>query len=130
MDNDGPGQEGCEKFAEKFGIKRCFLVNPSCNPAPKDANEALQMGLDLNKMLQDAHIMEHEYVVDFKGLRAQVMTQILNPDKYTGVACQSLPGLTSIVKGFRRGEMTVITGPTGSGKVSCYCILLHTIHEH
>jgi twinkle protein len=117
MDNDGPGQEGCEKFSEKLGIKRCYLVQPSCSPAPKDANEALQMGLDLTKLLDEADIMEHEYVVGFKGLRSQVMTQILNPDKYTGVPSQSLPGLTSIVKGFRRGELTVITGPTGSGKV-------------
>jgi twinkle protein len=118
MDNDGPGQEGCEAFAEKFGIKRCYIVQPSCNPAPKDANEALLMGLDLNTMLEESHIKEHEYVVDFKGLRSQVMNQILNPDKYMGVAAPSLPGLTSIVKGFRRGELTVVTGPTGSGKVS------------
>lgn len=25
----------------------------------------------------------------------------------------SLPGFTSLIKGFRRGEMTVLTGPTG-----------------
>ena len=30
----------------------------------------------------------------------------------------SLPGLTDILKGFRRGEMTVLTGPTGSGKTT------------
>ena len=118
MDNDGPGQEGCEKFTEKFGIKRCYLVKPSCNPAPKDANEALLMGLDLNKMLDEADIMEHEYVVGFKGLRSQVLAQITNPEKYMGVPASSLPALTSIIKGFRRGELTVITGPTGSGKVS------------
>jgi twinkle protein len=29
----------------------------------------------------------------------------------------SLPGFTSLIKGFRRGEMTVLTGPTGSGEV-------------
>jgi twinkle protein len=117
MDNDGPGQEGSEKFSEKFGIKRCHLVKPSCKPAPKDANEALQMGCDLKQMLKDADIMEHEYVVGFKGLRSQVLTQIANPEKYMGVPTPSLPGLTSIIKGFRRGELTVITGPTGSGKV-------------
>jgi twinkle protein len=117
MDNDGPGQEGAEKFAEKFGIKRCYLVQPTCNPAPKDANEAMLMGLDLNKMLEEASIKEHEYVVGFRGLRSQVLTQIVNPEKYCGVAAPSLPGLTSIIKGFRRGELTVLTGPTGSGKV-------------
>ena len=122
MDNDGPGQEGCEKFSEKLGIKRCYLVQPSGKLAPKDANEALQMGLDLNEILKNARLKEHEFVIDFKGLRAQVLTQILYPDKYKGVPASSLPGLTSIIKGFRRGEMTVITGPTGSGKVrDCNC---------
>ena len=28
-------------------------------------------------------------------------------------AIPSLPGFTSLIKGFRRGEMTVLTGPTG-----------------
>ena len=129
MDNDGPGQEGCEKFAEKFGIKRCYIVQPSDSPTPKDANEALLMGLDLNKMLEESHIKEHEYVVDFKGLRSQVMNQILNPDKYMGVAAPSLPGLTSIIKGFRRGELTVVTGPTGSGKVCFYACAYQCINH-
>jgi hypothetical protein len=31
----------------------------------------------------------------------------------------SLPGFTSLIKGFRRGEMTVLTGPTGSGGLRC-----------
>jgi len=118
MDNDTPGQEGAEKFTEKLGIRRCFLVKPSCNPAPKDANEALIMELDLNEILAGAAIKEHEYVVDFAGLRSQVLNEILNPDKYKGVPATSLPGLTSIVKGFRRGELTVLTGPTGSGKTT------------
>jgi twinkle protein len=126
MDNDGPGLDGSEKFSEKLGIKRCHLVQPSCNPAPKDANEALLMGLDLKQMLKEADIMEHEYVVGFKGLRSQVLNQITNPEKYMGVPTPSLPGLTSIIKGFRRGELTVITGPTGSGKV-CFPVIIQFI---
>eukprot|EP00548_Thalassiothrix_antarctica_P009075 CAMPEP_0194157324 /NCGR_PEP_ID=MMETSP0152-20130528/71512_1 /TAXON_ID=1049557 /ORGANISM="Thalassiothrix antarctica, Strain L6-D1" /LENGTH=583 /DNA_ID=CAMNT_0038865611 /DNA_START=417 /DNA_END=2168 /DNA_ORIENTATION=+ len=118
MDNDSPGQEGAEKFAEKLGIKRCVLVKPSCNPAPKDANEAMVMKLDLNAMLAAAKIKEHEYVVGFSGLRSQVLNEILNPDKYKGVPVTSLPGLTSVVKGFRRGELSLITGPTGCGKTT------------
>lgn len=118
MDNDGPGQEGCEQFSQKLGIKRCRMVKPSCNPSPKDANEALLMGLDLNEMIEEADIKEHEYVVGFKNLRSQVLNEITNPEKYVGVAAPSLPGLNGIIKGFRRGELTVVTGPTGSGKTT------------
>ncbi|KAJ1440893.1 hypothetical protein B484DRAFT_476558 [Ochromonadaceae sp. CCMP2298] len=35
-----------------------------------------------------------------------------------GTAVSSLPQLTAICKGFRRGELVVFTGPTGSGKTT------------
>ena len=121
MDNDGPGQEGAEKFANKLGLKRCFLVQPQGEhglPAPKDANEALIKGMDLKSMLNDAKVLRHDFVLTFADLRSQVFSEILNPDKYTGVPVSSLPTFTSIIKGFRRGEVTVLTGPTGSGKTT------------
>ena len=122
MDNDVPGREGAEKFAHKIGIRRCYLVNRPCveegKQAPKDANEALIKGIDLQSMLKGAEILRHEFVLTFKDLRSQVMNEIYNPDKYTGVPVKSLPGFTNIFKGFRRGEVTVLTGPTGAGKTT------------
>jgi len=119
MDNDGPGQEGAEKFAKKVGQNRCLLVKPesTSEATPKDANEALLMGLDLNVMLDKAKLVPHERILSFEELRSQVLHEIMHPDKYVGVPVPSLPVFTSLVKGFRRGEVTVITGPTGSGKV-------------
>lgn len=38
--------------------------------------------------------------------------------RYEGVRSQAFPGLTSLLKGFRKGEMTVLTGPTGAGKTT------------
>lgn len=120
MDNDGPGQEGAEKFSKKFGQNRCLLVKPDVvagQDTPKDANEALLMGLDLNEMLDKASLVPHERIMTFEELRSQVLHEIMHPDKYAGVPVPSLPVFTSLIKGFRRGEVTVITGPTGSGKV-------------
>ena len=121
MDNDGPGQEGAENFAKKIGQNRCYLVKPD-SVTPKDANDALRMRLDLDEMLDNARRVPHDRILTFEELRSQVMHEIMHPDKYVGVAVPSLPLFTSIVKGFRRGEVTVITGPTGSGKV-CSLIL-------
>lgn len=122
MDNDGPGRDGAEVFAKKIGINRCFIVQPlpSENGAqiPKDANEALLLGLDLEKIIQYASVVPHERVLTFAELRAQVIHEMLNPEKYVGVPVPSLPKLTGLLKGFRRGEMTVLTGPTGSGKTT------------
>jgi len=125
MDNDGPGREGAEKFANKLGAKRCLIVtpkpdqvDPKTNKSPKDANDALRMGLDMNAMLESAEIMPHEQLLKFADFREQVLHEIINPDKYAGVGVTSLPVFTSIIKGFRRGEMTLLTGPTGSGKTT------------
>lgn len=124
MDNDGPGREGAEKFANKLGAKRCLIVSPKPEHvdkkgrSPKDANDALRMGIDLDDMLNQSEIMPHEELLRFGDFREQVLHEIVNPDKYTGVGVTSLPLFTSIIKGFRRGEMTLITGPTGSGKTT------------
>jgi twinkle protein len=114
MDNDAPGQEGAEKFSKKIGLDRSYLVK--CSTA-KDANEALLKGLDLSRMLQEARPVPHDRILTFSDLRSDVLDEMLNPDRYSGVPLPSLPSFTKLIKGFRRGEMTVLTGPTGSGKV-------------
>ncbi len=85
---------------------------------PKDANEALLMNWDLKAMIDAAAPVPHERILGFSDLRSAVLHEICNPDEYAGVPCPSLPSLTKILKGFRRGEMSVITGPTGSGKTT------------
>lgn len=122
MDNDAAGREGAEIFAKKIGINRCFLVQPTATSdgksAPKDANEALLSGFDLDGIMQKSKVVPHDRVVTFADLRSPVIHEILNPEKYVGVPVPSLPKLTDILKGFRRGELTVLTGPTGTGKTT------------
>ena len=122
MDDDAPGREGAEMFSKKIGVNRCLIVKPIASddgkPPPKDANEALLLGLDLNEMIDSASPVRHERVLTFNDLRDQVLHEIMYPEKYVGVPVPSLPKLTNLMKGFRRGEMTVLTGPTGTGKTT------------
>jgi len=122
MDNDGPGREGAELFAKKIGVNRCLLIQPGPSvdgePAPKDANEALLRGMDLEAMILDAQVLPHDRIITFSEIRSQVLDEMLNPDQYAGVPVPSLPELTKILKGFRRGEVTVLTGSTGAGKTT------------
>jgi hypothetical protein len=111
MDSDGPGQEGAEMFSKKIGLDRCLIV-PTFGGC-KDANEALLQNQDLNAMLEAAKVMPHESILQFDEIRSQVLHEIFHPDKYVGVPVPSLPSFTKLIKGFRRGEMTVLTGPTG-----------------
>ena len=130
MDNDGPGQEGAELFAKKIGLGRCYMVRPTEENTgitnsidlPKDANEALLQDLDLEKIVSDAKLVPHERILNFDDLRQEVLHEILHPEKYVGTPVTSLPGFTKIIQGLRKGELTVITGPTGSGEYSgCLC---------
>jgi twinkle protein len=114
MDNDAPGQEGAEKFAKKLGLNRCVIVRGG---NAKDANEALLQQLDMTELLDNASLVPHDRILTFSDLRSEVLHELLQPDLYTGSPIPSLPTFTGLIKGFRRGELTVLTGPTGSGKV-------------
>ena len=131
MDNDAPGQEGAEQFCKKIGQDRCYLVRPTkenCGLTtttnddgvglPKDANDALRQGLDLNRILQDAQVVPHDSIVSFSELRDNVLHEIMYPEKYVGAPLPSLPKFTTLIKGLRRGELSVLTGATGSGKTT------------
>jgi twinkle protein len=115
MDSDQPGQEGAEKFAKKLGMNRCYIVKTN---EAKDANEALLQKLDLTALLDSASLVPHERILTFGDLRHDVLHELLQPDLYTGSPVSSLPTFTKLIKGFRRGELTVLTGPTGSGKTT------------
>ncbi len=116
MDSDEPGREGAEKFAKKLGVNRTYIVQ--CAEA-KDANDALLQGtIDMKVCIDEAALLPHDRILTFGDLRKDVLKELLEPDLYSGTAIPSLPKFTSMIKGFRRGEMTVLTGPTGCGKVS------------
>jgi twinkle protein len=115
MDNDAPGQEGAQSFAKKLGLNRCFIVQSP--RGIKDANEALLENVNMNELFQNAALVPHDRIVTFADLRSEVLHELLQPDLYTGSPIPSLPTFTKLIKGFRRGELTVLTGPTGSGKV-------------
>lgn len=123
MDNDPAGHEGAEVFARKIGLERCVLVKPStticdvesAEDLPKDANDALRKGFNLEAIITNASQLSHDKIVHFKDLRQSVLDEIMYPDKYIGTPLTSLPQFTKIIQGLRRGELTVLTGPTGSG---------------
>jgi twinkle protein len=115
MDSDEPGREGAEKFAKKLGVNRSYIVQ--CLEA-KDANDALLKGnIDMKACIEEATLLPHDRIITFGDLRKDVMKELLEPELYAGTAIPSLPRFTQLIKGFRRGEMTVLTGPTGCGKV-------------
>lgn len=47
-----------------------------------------------------------------------MLAELQNIDKVQGIKWKRFPTLTKILKGHRRGELTILTGSTGSGKTT------------
>ena len=167
MDNDGPGQQGAEKFAKKLGSRRCAIVRPSGHAAmdaallgmvdpdqanaednaedgdgdgdakenegggdggaftpaaaafPKDANDALRdPACDMARLVRDAQPLPHSEIASFMDLQGEVFHELTHREQVAGVKPTTLPRFAALVKGHRRGELSIYTGPTGSGKTT------------
>ncbi|KDO18497.1 hypothetical protein SPRG_16173 [Saprolegnia parasitica CBS 223.65] len=114
MDSDVHGQDSVEKFALKLGVQRTYIVRSQA----KDANDALLSEMNLQSAIDKAERKPHAQIATFDQLRRDVLEELLNPLRASGVQSRTLPALNSYMKGFRNGEVTVLTGPTGCGKTT------------
>mmetsp|Transcript_1623 Transcript_1623/g.1909 ORF Transcript_1623/g.1909 Transcript_1623/m.1909 type:complete len:736 (+) Transcript_1623:140-2347(+) len=125
MDNDRPGIEGVQMVARKIGRKRCLSVYtekqtklPCGKELAKDANEALLKGHNLQDYIQQASPLSHENAMSLQDMKSDILDFVENSDSAAGTEIKAFPGLNNLLKGHRPGELTVITGPTGSGKTT------------
>ncbi|KAI7856339.1 P-loop containing nucleoside triphosphate hydrolase protein [Circinella umbellata] len=121
LDDDVDGQMAAERFAHKLGESRCLLVNTNAEgdaEGPRTAHQALMEDKNLLQMLQTARRLKHDEIMDFHDLREEVFREVMNPEQTAGVQSKDLPQLNAILKGHRPGELTILTGPTGSGKTT------------
>ncbi|XP_040577676.1 twinkle mtDNA helicase [Lepeophtheirus salmonis] len=105
-------------FAKKFGETRTEIMS----------KELMQPYKYLSKPKGDAHFKDnfknrmlpckHEYVTTFEVLREDVKLEFMNFEKCQGTKWKRFPALNETLKGFRRGELTVFSGRTGSGKTT------------
>eukprot|EP01022_Parablepharisma_sp_SALTPOND_P033138 TRINITY_DN88208_c1_g1_i1.p1 TRINITY_DN88208_c1_g1~~TRINITY_DN88208_c1_g1_i1.p1 ORF type:complete len:655 (-),score=104.66 TRINITY_DN88208_c1_g1_i1:1386-3350(-) len=119
MDADEVGRTAAEKFAQKLGVRRTFIVNTTREDpkGPKDANDALRAGHDLLKYIKEARPLVQENILTFKHIKEDVIKRIINYEQNKGVL-SSFEWFNKKIKGFRKGEITVLTGGTGSGKTT------------
>nr|XP_019965295.1 PREDICTED: twinkle protein, mitochondrial [Paralichthys olivaceus] len=108
--------EASKIFSRKLGLRRCSLVRPGeYRPCPV---EALAQGKNLNQIVKASIPAAHKSIVSFKQLREDVYGELLNTEQVAGVKWTRFLELNRILKGHRKGELTVFTGPTGSGKTT------------
>jgi len=109
--NDEPSWYTARQFAKKLNEKRCHFVRPiDTQPRPKLAADK---GYDLKSILTNAQPIWHKSITTFDDLREDVLCDLQNIDKVQGVKWKRYPALNRILRGHRRGEFTILTGPTG-----------------
>lgn len=100
--------EASKIFSRKLGLRRCSLVRPGeYRPSPL---EAFAMGKNFGHIIKSAIPAAHKSIVSFKQLRDDVFGELMNMDQVAGVKWMRFPELTKILKGHRKGELTVFTG--------------------
>lgn len=103
-------------FAKKLDEKRCHFIRPTENsPTPYTA---MQRSIPVKSILSGAQPILHKAVTTFRFLRQDVLSDLQNIDKVQGIKWTRYPTLNKYLKGHRRGELTVLTGPTGCGKTT------------
>lgn len=73
--NNGSGEcedDDCEDVEALLGLDNGASSDGSRPPPPKDANEALLQGWDINELLNEASELPHERIMKFSDLRDQV----------------------------------------------------------
>ncbi|OAD59586.1 Twinkle protein, mitochondrial, partial [Eufriesea mexicana] len=114
--NDATSWYTAKHFAKKFNEKRCYFIRPTdLQPRPKLAAE---MDYDFNNILQNAQPLWHRSIITFQDLKEEILSDLQNNDKVQGIKWKRYPTLNRILKGHRRGEFTILTGPTGCGKTT------------
>ena len=109
-------------FSRKLGEKRCSVM-------PRDYPQPTQYirrpvsdrpgGTDMVQALkQNSRPCSHEYITTFDTLREDVFLEFAQFEETEGIKWKRFDKLNELIRGFRRGELTVFTGRTGSGKTT------------
>lgn len=110
------GWDVARNFAKKLDEKRCNFVRPtSTHPTPY---KALVNAIDIKGILSKSLPILHKAITTFSSLRQDVLSDLQNIDKVQGVKWKRYPTLNKYLKGHRKGELTILTGPTGCGKTT------------
>ncbi|KAI9295706.1 P-loop containing nucleoside triphosphate hydrolase protein [Neoconidiobolus thromboides FSU 785] len=120
FDGDVQGQNAAQLFARKLGFDRCYLVkNEAANSEKvRSAYDCLAKGYNLKEFIKESKLITHSKVVDFEKLKDSVLLEIMYADQVKGIPTKNFPSLNQIIKGFRPGELTIFSGPTGMGKTT------------
>ncbi|XP_067625414.1 mitochondrial DNA helicase isoform X2 [Eurosta solidaginis] len=113
---DTANWDAAKNFSKKLDENRCFIIRPTdTERAPYNAHKKRY---NLQHILNKATPICHKSITTFSALKNDILSELQNIEKVNGVKWKRYPALNKILKGHRKGELTILTGPTGSGKTT------------
>lgn len=109
--------ESVRAFAKKLDERKCSAVTRDVdNPAScLKPSEKRTIGQILKESMKP---VAHEFITTFDSLRQDVFLEMAHFEQMEGTKWKRFEGLNETLRGFRRGELTVFTGRTGTGKTT------------
>lgn len=102
-------------------MKRTIIIDSRLHDenGPKDANDALRMGMNFKKIFEENCInLGEENILTLESIKNQIIERMKNYKLLQGVPAPNFAFYNKTIKGFRKGELTILTGATGSGKTT------------
>jgi len=117
LPNDPASADNVSVFGKKLDEKRCRYVTrdidqPSTYLRRKPKTSIREVIKSHTKPCA------HEHITTFDSLREDVFLEFAQFEETEGVKFKRFDGLNDLLRGFRRGELTVFTGRTGAGKTT------------
>lgn len=113
----GSSFDALRSFAKKIGESRCRLVT-------RDVPQASMMGKNFPKtdlsdfIRKNSKECHHESITTFEALRHDIFVELVSAEEVKGIRWKRLTDLNDLMQGFRRGELTIFSGRTGTGKTT------------
>jgi hypothetical protein len=85
---------------------------------------------DIEQHIKAAKPLLHTQIISAAELVYDVERYVVDKAQMSGWSFTDLPELTAIMKGLRKGEMSIWTGPTGSGKTTLLSMLSVDMCRH
>ena len=73
----------------------------------------MDKGVNLATILESAIPMRNDKILTFCDIRSEVWYELYHHEEICGLSWTRYPELTKLLKGYRRGEMSIYTGATG-----------------
>ena len=116
--NATDSMESIRAFSKKLGEFRCKMI-PCEHPQPWIWFKTNKGGSNVTKFIEaTARDCGHKHVTTFERLRHDVYLELLHHEEIKGTQWKRFDRLNDLLRGFRRGELTIFSGRTGQGKTT------------